>query len=384
LNYNKKNNERVLASKYVFLTQPQGGQSPRGGDSPPNMNESIFWVDVYKIKPNPYQPRKEFDENKLKELGESIRQYGVLQPLLVTRKEIEKDDGGIATEYELIAGERRLRASRLAGVEQVPVIIRTGSDEENAQLKLELALIENIQREDLNVIDRARAFKQLIDEFNFKHAQISARIGKSREYITNSVRILSLPEEMLNALSEKKINEGHTRPLLMLVDKPQEQNTLFKEIMYKKLNVREAERIARHAAAERARKITPELDPKMLAIERSLTEGLGTRVQIERKAQGGKVTIDFFDESDLRILLNKLEAMEKSVPENPTTNPFEDTIKNEVVEMNELNDKSDEDVELSPTEGDIQEETKSPELELNKEEEENDDADLYSIRNFTI
>src|SRR3989338_1128654 len=132
----------------------------------PFYSDSIFWVELDKIKPNPFQPRKEFDEARLRELADSIRQYGVLQPLVVTRKEIAREDGGLAVEYELIAGERRLRASRIAGLTQVPAVIRAQADTD--QMKLELAIIENLQREDLNPVDRAMAFRRLADEFGFK------------------------------------------------------------------------------------------------------------------------------------------------------------------------------------------------------------------------
>src|ERR1700733_9058794 len=138
-------------------------------------NDSIFWIEVDKIQPNPFQPRKEFDTTQLQALSDSIRQYGVLQALVVTRKEIAKEDGGLAVEYELIAGERRLRASKLAGLSQVPVLIKVG-DEGNSLMKLELAIIENVQREDLNPVDRARAFKQLAVDFGFKHAKIAEKI----------------------------------------------------------------------------------------------------------------------------------------------------------------------------------------------------------------
>ena len=181
-------------------------------------SNSIFWIEVDKIKPNPYQPRREFDQEKLKELADSIRQYGILQPLVVTRREMEKDDGGLAVEYELIAGERRLRASKIAGLAQVPVLIRVGDD---AKMKLELAIIENLQREDLNPVDRAKAFDRLAKEFGFKHAEIGEKVGKSREYVSNTMRLLTLPERMLTSLSEGKISEGHTRPLMMLVDRPE-------------------------------------------------------------------------------------------------------------------------------------------------------------------
>lgn len=264
-------------------------------------NDAIFWIEVDKIKPNPYQPRRDFDEVQLRSLADSIRQYGVLQALVVTRKEFEKPEGGLATEYELVAGERRLRAARLAGLVQVPVLIRSGEDTD--LMKLELAIIENIQREDLSPVDRARAFERLVKEFNFTHLEVGKKVGKSREYVSNTLRILTLPEYILTALSEGKITEGHTRPLMMLIDRPQEQETLFKEIIYKKLNVREAEGIARNIAVERARKL---LDHELIEIESQFKEKLGTRVRIEKRDEGGKVTIDFFNKDDLRALLEKI------------------------------------------------------------------------------
>lgn len=269
-------------------------------------NDSIFWVDVQKIQPNPFQPRREFDEEKLKELANSIRQYGILQPLVVTRREEQKDDGGLFVSYELIAGERRLRASKLAGVSQIPVVIREGTEDDD-QLKLELAIIENIQREELNAIDRAKAFKQLVDMFGFKHTQVAEKVGKSREYVSNSIRLLTLPDEITGALIAGKVTEGHARPLLMLTDRPEEQMTLFKEIVLKKLTVREAERIARHTAQEKVRKRSLALDPELIALENRLTTDLGTRVQIERRGQIGKVMIDFMSPEDLRGILDRLE-----------------------------------------------------------------------------
>lgn len=267
--------------------------------------DSIFWVEVDKVHPNPFQPRREFDEARLADLADSIRMYGVLQPLVVTRQERQKEDGGLAVEYELISGERRLRASRIAGLLQVPVLIR--SAEQNDREKLEIAIIENIQREDLNVVDRARAFHRLVSEFNFKHSDIARKVGKSREYVSNSIRVLSLPEDILAALSDGKITEGHTRPILMLIDRPDEQSTLFKEIMYKKLTVRESEQIARKIAFDRARKKERIHDPELAALEEKLQETLGTRVHIEQKEDGGKILIDFFSPEDLRNILERME-----------------------------------------------------------------------------
>lgn len=264
-----------------------------------SIQDSIFWVEVDRIKPNPFQPRKTFDEAALASLAESIRQYGILQPLTVTRKEIERPDQGIYVEYELIAGERRLRASKIAGVQHVPVVIRSGEDSD--RMKLELAIIENLQREDLNPLDRAKAFRQLTDEFGLQHKEVGLRVGKSREYVSNTLRILLLPEEIQQALSNGEISEGHTRPLLMLVDKPEEQKVLFKEIIERRLTVRDTEALARRVAIDKVRHKAL-LSPDLLSLEKQLSERLGTRVRIEKKDTGGKLLIDFFSPEDLTQL----------------------------------------------------------------------------------
>ncbi len=311
---------------------------------------SIFWVEVERIKPNPFQPRKNFDEASLASLSESIRTYGVLQPLTVTRKEMERPGEGISVEYELVAGERRLRAAKLAGIREVPVVIRSGEDDD--RMKLELAIIENLQREDLNPVDRAQAFKRLVDDFGLKHVEIGKRVGKSREYVSNSLRILLLPQEMLDALSKGAINEGHTRPLLMLMDRPPEQRTLFVEIVTRKLNVRDAEQLARRVTPEKTRKT--DLTPELLLLERELTEKLGTRVRIEKKQEGGKVTIDFFSVDDLAHIRKVLtpEMLHHSVPGAAP-----------VVEEVE---KDEAPIAPQPADGQQQQE------------------DLYSTRNFTV
>ncbi len=279
-------------------------------------NDSIFWIEVDKIKPNPFQPRKEFDDEQLRSLANSIRQYGVLQPLVVTRKEVHREDGSMYAEYELISGERRLRASKLAGLLQVPAVIRDG--EQSDRMKLELAIIENLQREDLNAIDRARSFKQLADQFGLKHTEIAEKIGKSREYVSNTLRLLLMPDEIQQALAEGKISEGHTRPILMLIDRPDEQLVLFKEIMQRRMTVREAEAIARRIAYEKVRKPKHFFSPDIIEMEEKLTETLGTRVQIESKGEaGGKIHIDYFNESDLRNIMEliKKNFLDKTAPQ---------------------------------------------------------------------
>ena len=268
--------------------------------------DSIYWVEVEKVVPNPFQPRREFDPHKLQELAESIRMYGVLQPLTVTRKEIQREDGTFYSEYELIAGERRLRASKLAQVSQVPVIIREG--EQSEQEKLELAIIENLQREDLNAVDRALAFRQLSEMFGLSHTQVAQKMGRSREYVSNSIRLLALPEHMLDALRLAKLSEGHARTLLMLNDRKEEQEVVFQEILLKKLSVREVERIARKIATDKIRKRNPdEFDIQLIEIEKQFTETLGTRVQIQKTDFGGKLTIDYFSTDDLEILLTRIK-----------------------------------------------------------------------------
>ncbi len=284
-------------------------------------NDSIFWIELEKIKPNPFQPRREFDHQKLNSLADSIRQYGLLQPVTVTRIEKKKEDGGLFAEYELIAGERRLRASKIAGLFQIPAIIR--SEEDDDGLKLELAIIENLQREDLNPIDRAKAFEQLIKEFNLRHVDVAKKVGKSRVYVTNTLRLLELPEEMMQAVADGRIREGHTRPILMLRDRPQEQATLFKEVIYKKLSVRDTEAIARRIAYDKVRKKDLAVDPELVDFEERLAESLGTRVQIERKEVGGKVIIDFFTNDDIKKIIDTLQSQVKQDP-NETLNNYEE------------------------------------------------------------
>lgn len=320
----------------------------------PYQGDSIFWVEVERIKPNPFQPRKSFDEAALASLAESIRSYGVLQPLTVTRKEIEKPEQGIFVEYELVAGERRLRAAKLAGIASVPVVIRRAEDTD--RMKLELAIIENLQREDLNVVDRALAFQRLVNEFGLKHAEVGKRVGKSREYVSNTLRILMLPQEMRDALAAGEITEGHTRPLLMLMDRTEEQKTFFRDIISQRMTVRDAEQLARRIATERTRK--PDLTPELLLLERELTEKLGTRVRIEKKDQGGKVLIDFFSVDDLaniRSILSRQAAQAaQAASPAPETAP-------------------------SGTETEVPAPSQDATPENKKEED-----DLYSISNFSV
>ncbi len=345
--------------------------------------DSIYWVEVEKVVPNPFQPRREFDQNKLQELAESIRMYGVLQPLTVTRKEIQREDGTFYSEYELIAGERRLRASKLAQVSQVPVIIREG--EQSEQEKLELAIIENLQREDLNAVDRALAFEQLSNTFGLSHVQVAKKMGRSREYVSNSIRLLGLPSHMLDALRLAKLSEGHARTLLMLNDRQEEQEVVFQEILLKKLSVREVERIARKIATDKIRKSRPdEFDLQLIEMEKQFTETLGTRVQIQKTDFGGKLTIDYFSTDDLEVLLSRIKqeyqnaqmsqtpvdtaaaitgATALEITDLPVPQSFSDVAIPEALFIPEVSDETAEDTLIEPEE---------------------DDSSLYSINNFTV
>lgn len=323
----------------------------------PTKYDSIFWIEVEKVKPNPYQPRREFDEERLRALAESIRQYGVLQPITVTRSEVEKATGGLETQYELIAGERRLRAARLAGLRQIPAVIRAG---ETNLTKLELAIIENLQREDLNAVDRAKALQRLIDEFGISHAETAAKIGKSREYVSNSIRLLGLPEHMQQSIIDREMSEGHARALLALNDRPEERETLFKEILVKKLPVRAAERIARSIAQERVRKHHRKT-PEMIEFEKTLTETLGTRVIIEASADGGRVTIDFFSPEDLSAIVAALSHRESASSEFPRGRAPNTSL---VVFPNTTQLEEDPVIAAAP--------------------EERNDEDLYSVSSFSV
>jgi len=328
----------------------------------PTKYDSVYWVEVDRIQPNPYQPRIEFDESNLKSLAESIRQYGVLMPLVVTRKDVEKADGGLQTSYELIAGERRLRASKLIGLREVPVVIRAG--EQTDRMKLELAIIENLQREDLNAIDRAKALAQLSETFGISHAEIGAKVGKSREYVSNSIRLLQLPEAIQAAVVGKEITEGHARALLMLADKPEEQDTLFKEIVLKKTSVRVVEQMARRLAQDRIRK--HDKSPEMMELERSLTETLGTRVLIENRPNGGRVLIEFFSPEDLSHIAAILAERQE---EQARMSPQAEAAVEEVIAPAETTEES----AVAAAVPDEAAPAAQPEEE-----------DLYSVQNFTV
>ncbi|MDP3953390.1 MAG: ParB/RepB/Spo0J family partition protein [bacterium] len=267
-------------------------------------SENIFQIEVERISPNPHQPRRDFNEDSLRELAGSIREFGILQPLVVTKVE-EETDLGSRVSYELIAGERRLKAAKILGLPTVPVIIRRPTKEAE---KLELAVIENIQRADLNPIESARAMARLQDEFSMTQREIAARLGKSREAISNTVRLLSLPSEIQKAIAEGNVSESQGRMLLSLDDIGM-QSTIFGEILKDNLTIRQLEKRIRRAKGqpdkdvEKSGEGVPDLEAE--ALKNQLEEFLGTKVEVLRDGKSGKIVINFYSQEELNAVLSK-------------------------------------------------------------------------------
>jgi ParB family chromosome partitioning protein len=261
-------------------------------------------MDIGKVEPNRKQPRKKFDEDALLELAESIKQFGVLQPLLVQ----ERDDY-----YEIIAGERRWRAAKLAGVKQLPVIIKKLTEQEI----MEISLIANIQREDLNPIEEALAYKRLLTEFNLKQDEVAERVSKSRTAVTNAMRLLKLDDRVQQMVIDEMLTTGHARALLG-IDDPEKQYTVAQQIFDEKLSVRDTEKLVKNLQNEKKSK--PEekaqLDPKLEAIYRDLEEQmkdiLGTKVSINHKdAKKGKLEIEYYSQDELDRIIDLLRTISK-------------------------------------------------------------------------
>jgi len=252
-------------------------------------------VPLHNIQPNPRQPRSEIKDNDLQELAASIQEHGILQPLIVTR-------AGESDQYILIAGERRLRAAELIGLESVPVIIRQASD----QQRLELALIENIQRENLSALESAAAYQQLADEFDLTHEEIAVQVSKSRTAVTNTIRLLKLPESVRKALEEEAISEGHARALLALESAPA-QAAALQTILKNQLNVRQTEDLVRRLGGAK-----PKTAPKtrksseIRDLEERLRSRLGTRVSVQHGKGGGTITIHYYSDEELDALIEAL------------------------------------------------------------------------------
>lgn len=256
--------------------------------------EIVEEVSIDLIVPNPHQPRRSFDEEKLRELTESIKLHGILQPIIVTKT---------ASGYELVAGERRLRAAKMAGVRKMPVIVR---DYEEGD-KLELAIIENIQRHDLNPMEQARAYKALADTFQLSQEMIAVKMGKSRSAVANTMRLLALPVEIQKAVEEQKISEGHAKAILSIPN-PEKQRALYDLILKSKLTVRQAESKAKlESTVVRSYNRSSAYANEFREMEQKLTEVLGTRVQIKKQGGGMRVSIDCYSSEDLVRLMRRIK-----------------------------------------------------------------------------
>jgi ParB family chromosome partitioning protein len=283
-----------MVTKRVALGKGLGALLPEFGQAEP---KTLLYCGIEEIIPNRSQPRKHFDEAKLQELAESIKEKGILEPLIVRRV----DQG-----YELIVGERRWRAAQKAGLKEVPVMVKEAQGRE----VLEISLIENLQREDLNPIEAAEAFKHLIEAFNISQEDLSKRIGKDRTTITNTLRLLKLPLEVRNQLLQNRITSGHARALLSLENK-EKQKELCALIIKKGLSVREAEAIAKRWSEKPKKPIAPvkkqgDLESQLSSLQDSMRTYLGTKVHIAQKGKKGKIEIEYYSFEDLERVVEAI------------------------------------------------------------------------------
>jgi ParB family chromosome partitioning protein len=284
---------RAMATKRMALGKGLGALLPEFGQAE---SKTLLYCGIEEIIPNRSQPRKHFDESKLQELAESIKEKGILEPLIV-----RKTDQG----YELIVGERRWRAAQKAGLKEVPVVVKEAEGRE----ALEISLIENLQREDLNPIEAAEAFKHLIEEFNISQEDLSKRIGKDRTTIANTLRLLKLPIEIRNQLLQNRITSGHARAILSLESK-EKQKELCALIIKKGLSVREAEALAKRWS-EKPKKATlvkrkGDLESQLGSLQDSLRKYLGTKVQITQKGKRGKIEIEYYSHQELERIVEAI------------------------------------------------------------------------------
>ncbi len=254
---------------------------------------SIQEIDIIKIIPNPHQPRNNFDQEKLEDLAASIKEHGIIQPITVSFKE---------GQFEIIAGERRFEAAKLAGLKTVPVIVKEVSE----QQKLELAIIENIQRHDLNPVEEAKSYLKLAQDFDLNQEEIASKVGKSRSVVANKIRLLKLPVEIQKALMEGKINEGHAKAILA-IENPEKQRALFELILKNGMNVRQTEEKTKEVSVKTHKRIL-NIDPEIKEIEDQLSNFLGTKVKISRSKEGGKIVVDYYSKEELSGLLQKISG----------------------------------------------------------------------------
>ncbi len=285
-----------------------GALIPQG--QPSQITSGVKEAQVAAIVPNPRQPRHKMDPDAIRELAESIREHGLIQPLIVTPA---PDSTELAPRYQLIAGERRWTAAKLAGLATVPVIVRGATPQE----MLELALVENIQRADLNVLEEATAYRQLMDDFGLTQEQVAAKVGKNRTTVANALRLLKLPDDIRAALADETLTEGHARAILTLTDERQ-QKALLRDVIEQDWSVRQTEEAARrltepqaseHPAAKasaRAKHQEHEMPAATRALETDFRNALGFKVQLFRSRKGGKIVINFYSEEDLETIYTQI------------------------------------------------------------------------------
>ena len=296
----KTTTKTVKAEKKTGETEKEAGNTVAAKRKTAGSKSGAMFVKISSVEPNINQPRKQFDEDALLELSESVKQYGILQPLLVSDK---KDY------YEIVAGERRWRAAKLAGLKEVPVIVKEFTDQE----LVEISLIENIQREDLNPFEEAMAYKRLIDEFHLKQDEVAERVGKSRTAVTNSMRLLKLSEKVQQMLIDEMITAGHARAILAISDK-EKQETVAMKVFDEKLSVRETEALVKRMLeppkTEKKSKFTTAEDAIYESLEEKMKSIMGTRVQIHRKKNDkGKIEIEYYSKDELERIIDLFESI---------------------------------------------------------------------------
>ncbi len=271
---------------------------------PDSPKENVFYVEINKIKPNPDQPRQDFDQEGLKELSRSIQKYGVLQPLLVSKME-EQSSRGLNVYYQLIAGERRLRASQLAGLAQVPVVIR--DDFNSKSLKLEVALIENVQRKDLNPVEEAEAYDRLIKEFKLTQQDVANKVGKSREVVANAIRLLNLPKDIKESLRSGILTRAHARALLAFNDESR-QREVYSHILGGRLSSKDVEQMASTSKPSKSKKakLSSQEVNRFQTLEKNLGEMLRVPVLIRSTDKGGHIVIKFASLQELNKVAKKI------------------------------------------------------------------------------
>ena len=263
-------------------------------------DENVYNVDIHQIRPNPNQPRKDMDQHALAELASSIKKYGVLQPLVVSKISHETERG-LNVEYEIVAGERRWRAAKLAGLPRIPVVVRDDFDEQKT--KLEVALVENLQRENLNVLEEAEAYQRFGSEFNMTQQQIAEKVGKSREVIANAVRVLNLPGNIKEAIRSGKIERTHARTLLAFKN-PDDQQKMFTQLLAGNVATKNLEETARMIHGRR--KSPDAVNPRFVELQNNLSKNLGTFVAIRTYAEGGRIEIKFANLEELNKIATQL------------------------------------------------------------------------------